>query len=95
MLPEALKAKHGPSPTWAVGSDCLDQVDHSNSAIRIEMDIIKPDFAGLTWEQWKDTHTEVSMAMSLCALTYTLMLVTACIFRQVHPHFDCWHMCRM
>ncbi|KAL0019607.1 hypothetical protein WJX77_000593 [Trebouxia sp. C0004] len=22
------------------------------------MDIIKPDFAGLTWEQWKDTHTE-------------------------------------
>ncbi|DBA79540.1 TPA: hypothetical protein ACH3X1_008242 [Trebouxia sp. C0004] len=29
-----------------------------NCAIRIEMDIIKPDFAGLTWEQWKDTHTE-------------------------------------
>ncbi len=66
-----------------------------NSAIRIGMDIIEPDFAGLTWEQWKDTHTEVSMAMSLCALMYTLMHVTACMFRQVHRHFDCWHMCRM
>ncbi|KAL0032074.1 hypothetical protein WJX77_003812 [Trebouxia sp. C0004] len=32
-----------------------------NCAIRIEMDIIKPDFAGLTWEQWKDTHTEVNV----------------------------------
>jgi len=58
--------------------------DAGNSAIRVEMDIIKPDFAGMTWNIWKDTHAEVSMAMSLCALMYTLMHVTACMFRQIN-----------
>ena len=45
--------------------------DAGNSAIRIEMDMLKPDFAGMTWNEWKDTHAEVSMAMHL---------LTSCIY---------------
>ena len=71
--------------------------DAGNSANQIEMDVIKPDFSSMTWNEWKDMHVEVSMAMSLCALMYTLMHVLACMVRHINlqRHFDCWRVCRM
>ena len=65
-----------------VHSKSQGRTEPSEWAIRLEMDIIKPDFAVLTWEQWKDTHTEVSMAMSLCALMYTYTHACDCLHVQ-------------